>query len=118
MRAHLSTLTFDPAGAVQLDCTPDTTTGEVRRRMSRVATLDGGAAFNDGGYSEADRTIRLRWRAKSAAHEAAIARLVRLYNRLKLSTAQGVWLVAPENYTPGADSSDMTLLCVEKLTED
>ena len=43
MRAHLSTLTFDPIGALWLDCLPETTTGETRRRMNRIATLDGGA---------------------------------------------------------------------------
>ena len=35
--------------------------GDQRRRMNRIATLDGGAVFNDSGFSEADRTIRATW---------------------------------------------------------
>ena len=88
------------------------------RRVNRVATLDGGAVVNDFGQSEADRTIELRWRPRSAADEARVERLVRLYNRLHLATARGVWLAAPERYVPGANESRLTLLCVAKLTED
>lgn len=118
MRATLSTPTFDPAGWIQVDCLPATTHGETRRRMNRIRTLDGGAAFNDFGASEADRTIELRWRPTGATNEAAIERLVALYPRLHLTTARGVWLVAPEVYTPGIDESRLVLLVVEKLTED
>ena len=118
MRAAISSTTYDPAGHVELDCLADTTHGETARRVNRVAPLDGGAVFNDFGQSEADRTIELRWTPRSAAQEAAVERLVRLYTRLHLATARGVWLVAPEKYTPGAAESRLVLLCVEKLTED
>ncbi len=61
MQVTLSTTTFDLDGHITIDALPASTDlGEVRRRMNRVATLDGGAAFNDAGYSEADRTIRLQ----------------------------------------------------------
>ena len=118
MRASITTLTYDPNGWAELDCLPATTHGETARRLNRVATLDGGAVFNDFGQSEADRTIELRWRPRSAADEARVERLVRLYNRLHLATARGVWLAAPERYVPGANESRLTLLCVAKLTED
>lgn len=118
MHAHLSTLTFDPAGAVALVCVPSTNTGDVRRRMSRIATLDGSATLNDFGFSEADRTIELEWPITSQAREAKVARLVRLYSRLLLCTAEGVWIVAPEVYRPGAKSARLRLLCIEKITED
>lgn len=118
MRAAISSTTYDPSGHVELDCLPATTHGETARRLNRVATLDGGAVFNDFGQSEADRTIELRWRPRSAADEARVERLVRLYNRLHLATARGVWLAAPERYVPGANESRLTLLCVAKLTED
>ena len=118
MRAHLSTLTFDPLGAVALHCLPETTTGETRRRMNRIATLDGGAVFNDFGQSEADRTIELRWRPTDADTEANVERLVKLYAQLHLATARGCWLVAPETYTPGAEQSRLVLLVVRKTSED
>ncbi|MDD2927060.1 hypothetical protein [Rhodoferax sp.] len=112
----LTTTTFDPLGVVTLDCVPEQTLGETRRRMSRVATLDGGAVFNDGGYSEADRTIQLRWVPKSAEQEAAVARLVERYARLQVSTRRGVFLAATEAYAPGATESSLSLLVVEKLS--
>lgn len=118
MRASITTLTYDPNGWAELDCLPATTHGETRRRMNRIPTLDGGAAVNDFGASEADRTIELRWRPRSADTEAVVERLVGLYARLRLATARGVWLVAPEVYTPGATEARLVVLCIEKLTED
>ncbi len=118
MRATLTTTTFDPLGAVTLHCLPDTTTGEVRRRMNRIATLDGGAVFNDFGASESDRTIELRWRPTDAETEANVERLVKLYAQLHLATPRGCWLVAPEAYTPGATESRLVLLVVRKTSED
>lgn len=115
MQATLSPLTFDPAGPVVLDVLPGQTVGESRRRMNRIATLDGGAVFNDFGFSEADRTIQLRWQVCSAAQEAAVARLVQLYARVHVATAQGFYLAALEVYVPGAQESSLSLLVVDKL---
>lgn len=115
MQATLSPLTFDPAGPVALNALPGQTVGESRRRMNRVATLDGGAVFNDFGFSEADRTIKLSWQVQSAAQEAAIARLVQLYARVHVAMPQGFYLVALEVYAPGAKESSLSLLVVDKL---
>jgi len=115
MRATLTALTFDPLGVVEIDALPTSNTGESRRRMNRVATLDGGAVFNDFGFSEADRSIELRWVPRSAEHEASIARLVELYAQIRLSMPAGCYLAALETYRPGADESSLTLLVREKL---
>jgi len=116
MRVSLTTLTFDPAGVVALQLVPEQTLGESRRRMNRVATLDGGAVFNDFGYSEADRTLTLRWRVTSKATEAAVQRLVQLYAKLHVATPQGCYLVGVETYTPGVLQSSLVLLVASKLT--
>ena len=115
MQVTLSPLAFDPLGPVVLDAMPGQTMGESRRRMNRIATLDGGAVFNDFGFSEADRTIKLSWQVRSAAQEAAIARLVQLYARIHVSTPQGFYLAAMEVYSPGAKESSLSLLVVDKL---
>ncbi|MFA5388061.1 MAG: hypothetical protein WC322_06805 [Candidatus Paceibacterota bacterium] len=115
MKIVLSAITFDPAGTVPISTLPGQTLGDSRRRMNRVATLDGGAVFNDFGFSEADRTIKLAWLPTSAAQEAAIERLLMLYTQLHLSTPKGFFVVAPEVYTPGAAESTLTLLVVSKL---
>ena len=113
MLVHLAAKLFDLSGAVLLDCMPDTTAGALQRRVNRVATLDGGAAFNDFGFSEADRTIELRWLPSDRAADAIVARLVRLHRWVYVSTPGGIWLAAPETYTPGADESRLTLLVSE-----
>ena len=112
----ISTPTFDPDGFIELLVRNDTTAGEVRRRTSRVATLDGGAVINDFGYTEADRTITLRWQFSSKDIEADVDRLVRLYDRLQVATSQGVFLAAPEVYIPGVNESTLRLLVLSKLS--
>ena len=113
----VSTTTFDPDGFVEIDAVDYQSAGETRRRVSRVATLDGEAAFNDFGYSAADRVIELRWTPALRATEQAVARIVETYSRVQVATRDGVFLAAPESYTPGKDESRLRLLVVEKLSE-
>ena len=111
----ISTLVFDPDGYIEIMAGEDAPS-EVRRRANRVATLDGGAAINDFGYSHADRTITLRWTVTGRTVEAAVDRLVQTYSRLAVSTRAGVFLAAPEVYQPGPDSSTLRLLVLSKLS--
>jgi hypothetical protein len=114
--ATLSTTTFDTAGYIELPVNGDPVDGETRRRVSRIATLDGGAVVNDGGYAEADRILELTWPAVSAAREAAVRRLVELYPQVQVATRTGVYLTALEAYTPGADESTLRALVLRKLS--
>jgi len=115
MMTVLSALTFDPLGVVELDVLASSNFGNQRRRMNRVATLDGGVVFNDFGYAEGDRTITLAWTVTDPAIEAAVARLVQLYARVRVATPAGLFLAALETYTPGAEESTLTLLVADKL---
>lgn len=115
MLAILTAPTYDPLGSVQLHVLPSSDHHERRRRISRVATLDGGAAFNDGGYAPADITVTLTWPVRSAATEAAVLRLVELHGRLLLSMPGVLYLAAPEAYTPGPATSSLTLLVERQL---
>ena len=72
--------------------------------------------FNDFGAVEGDRTITLQWAPQSAESEALIARLVRLYPRVRLSCKNGLYLAAPESYKTTPTQSTLTLLVAEKLT--
>ena len=114
-QAILSTLEFDALVPVTIELQPSTDAGDVKRRVNRVATLDGGAVFNDFGHTEADRTITLRWLPVSAEHEARIVRLVKLYPKITCATAEGLFLCAPETYTPGSTGSRLTLLVDRRL---
>jgi hypothetical protein len=112
----ISSPTADLAGYIEINVTPETTDGEIGRRASRIATLDGGAVVSDAGYSEADRTIELAWEPVSAQLEAAIARLLQTYGRLQVSTRSGLFLAVPEAYRPGARQSTLRLLVVARLS--
>lgn len=116
MLVTLSTTTFDLDGAIEIDALETSDLGETRRRMNRIATLDGGVVFNDFGATDGDRTIRLQWTPQDAATEAAIARLVRLYQRLRVSCSEGVFLAAPEAYKSSQNVSTLSLLVAQKLS--
>ena len=107
---------WDLGGHVELHVHDNNTSGATRRRVSRIATLDGGAVFNDAGFSEADRTIELTWPSMDADIDANIDRLVQTYTRLTVVTRDGAYLAAPEAYTPGRPDSRLTLLIVSKLS--
>ena len=116
MLACLSSVTFDPFGHVELDVLPSSAADDRRRRINRVATLDGGAVFSDAGFSHADRTITLRWMADDATQAAAVQRMAELYTRLVLSIDGAVYSVAPDLYTPGLPEARLTLLVASKLS--
>lgn len=115
MLITLATTVFDLDGYIDIVAPEDTTDGETRRRVNRTGTLDGGVSVVDGGYVDGDRTLEYTWKTESRAHNDAIDRLVRLYTRINASTPDGVYLVAPDTFKPGADESYLKLLVIEKI---
>jgi len=111
----ISTVVFDPAGYVEIQVTADTIPGETRRRVNRVATLDGSAVLNDGGFSESDRTIDLSW-INDAVIDPLVDRMTQFYTRVQVSTRAGVFLAAPEVFKPGSKESTLRLLVLSKLS--
>lgn len=113
----ISTIDYDIEGAVQINPLPNSgNEGAITRRVNRVATLDGGAALNDGGFSEADKDFVYTWKTISKAHTDQIERLQRLYPKFHLSNSKGVFLVAMPSFRPGPEESEITLLSLGKLT--
>jgi hypothetical protein len=116
MLVSITTPTFDLSGHVIIQTKPDVTTGEMRRRVNRVPTLDGGVAINDRGFSDGDRDILLTWYTVSQEHSDLVARLVRLYPLLNVSMRDGVYIAVPESFVPGVKESTLNLLVKSKLT--
>jgi len=110
----IASLTYDLDGVVTINEAPETDYGDIRRRVNRASTLDGGAVFQDQGFTHADRTMTVIWRPVSKAHNESVARLVRLYARLRLSTREGAFIVAPEFFNEGPDENTLFLFVVEK----
>ena len=112
----LSSPTADVAGFVELDVYPDTVSGDTGRRVSRIATLDGGVTVIDGGFTVGDSNLELTWPPKSKAYEDNIIRMVATYQELNVGTPSGVLLAVPETYKPGADKSSLRLLVIRKVS--
>ena len=117
MRITLNSRLFDLDGSIDIDARIDSTDGATVRRVTRVATTDGGVAINDRGYSEGDRTLDYTWRTVSKDHNDSVDYLVKTYPELSVSTSHGVYLAAPEAFTPGVDESNISLLVKSKLSE-
>jgi hypothetical protein len=118
MLVTLSTPTFDLEGFVELDASPaDTDLPATTRRVSRIATLDGGAVVNDFGHSYADQIMVLRWSEADPEKTAAVERMVRLYSRLRMSCDQGVFAVVPQDFSIISGQHRMVLLITERLDQ-
>jgi hypothetical protein len=110
MMLAIATLTVDPFGAQLLSLPAGTTTlGDTERRLSRVATLDGGATILDGGYTVADRTINIDLSGQPKQVIDDLKYLCQVYEKLVLMTEDGAFMAAPERVSIG-NNPRMSLL--------
>lgn len=86
-----------------------------QRRNSRVPTLDGGAAINDFGYSDADRTLDIEWRPTSQAQADNISRMAKAYSRLIVSFREGCFIGAPGPFNPNEETIQFQILVERRL---
>ena len=93
----LAPTVFDWTGDIALDALESSSLSDISRRSNRIATLDGGAVFNDTGHSAADRIFRIAWDIESPEQWAAVARLVRLYPLITVSSREGVFSANPQS---------------------
>lgn len=105
----LSAQVFDLDGHIMIDIVsvPDR---DVKRRVNRALTLDGGVSVTDGGYADGDLTFELEWKT-DAEVDTLVRRLLQLYSRITLSTRDGVFDTAVETYRIGS-SGTSTLRCL------
>ena len=114
MFVSISALTFDIAGNVRIGAVGDDSESVTSRRVNRAATLDGGVVISDAGYAPGDRNLFYSWKPDSKAANDALARLVRLYSLLRVSTKDGVYIAAPQAFTPGVTESTISLYVKEE----
>ena len=87
------------------------------RRVSRTATLDGGAAFVDRGYSDSDRTIVLSQPQATKAQYDAIMYLIANYALVGISTTEGFFSGAISEAHLNNGTLQATVLIKEKLSQ-
>lgn len=112
---------FDPFGWFVVDTVngQSSDTAALSRRVTRTATLDGGAVVNDQGYSPADRTILVQFDAGTSEDVVeGMRRLLRLYSSVVLTMADGCFLASPSAFRVTSGKATLTLLIVEALAED
>lgn len=108
---------FDIAGAMIFKNASDSDFDTVQRRISRTATLDGGAYVSDAGYSDADITLVVRVRSLTDAQAVSIRRLIENYSTLVATTPRAAYSVAPTGFTYRSGSGTLTLYVREKISE-
>lgn len=107
----IATLTIDPFGHQVLRLRPGAADlGDTARRVSRVATLDGGASILDGGYTVTDRTISVDLTGQSRETVDALKYLFATHAMLLVLTEDGAFKAAPERISISGNSARMTLL--------
>lgn len=117
MMLTLNAPVFDLEGAILVpNPSPDGLTA-FTRRVSRSATLDGGAAVTDFGYSPADRTLNIEWRPRTAAEVENARRLVQAYGRLIVSFHEGCFLAAPDSFDFADGEVTINLLIERQLSQ-
>ena len=106
----LTAIDFDPSGFVTLHELPTSTLSDIRRRSNRVPTLDGGAVFNDTGYSAGDRTFSIKWRIKSRDELAQVQRLLKLHRFIRVATREGLFDALPQSVNDSGGEGELILL--------
>lgn len=88
--ASLTNIVSDTDGAIVIRPGPKSEIYSATPRVSRTATLDGGAIINHFGFCDADRTIKITGKI-AEADAGKLWTLVKAATFLNLATADGVF---------------------------
>lgn len=105
---------FDPMGYLTIETLPEVNSAIVSRRLSKVATLDGGVAVNDGGFSHGDRSITFQYKNSTLEQDNIARRLVELHSRVYVSTDEGLFDAVPLRFDPDPARRLFTVSIISK----
>ena len=113
----ISTPAADAAGARILYLLPASRSSldAGTRRVTRTATLDGGAVTYDAGYSVSDLTWSLSVRATSVTIGAFLAYLVKTYSLIRIATDAGVFDASPRAWRVEDGQATLEALVMEQI---
>lgn len=86
------------------------------RRNTITATLDGGSALEDGGYTDSDRAVSLAIPRISLAQHTELERLLKTYSFVVLSFYEGAFTAAPQTYTISRGDATLSMRLVSRLS--
>ena len=87
------------------------------RRVTRTATLDGGAVADDSGYSAADRTYIVKTKDETGEIAAWAERMVKTYSTVTLSTRFGCFTGTPSQWFVRQNFVYIEILIIEQIDE-
>ncbi|MEI7635871.1 MAG: hypothetical protein WCJ37_01085 [Syntrophus sp. (in: bacteria)] len=117
----ISTQTYDIAGARVFRRSERTAgLGNMKgsRRVTRTATLDGGVAIYDTGYSDSDRDIVATEPDADVSCIDFARYIVTMYGLVTVTMEDGVYTGVPETYQVNRDGAlEMKILLTAKLSQ-
>jgi hypothetical protein len=108
---------YDLQGGIIAKRQSDTNTDTVSRRVSRVATLDGGANFFDNGFSDADRDFSVVLHTPSAADVERAKEIVRNFSEVTVSTEEGCFLGTITRGAPSQANFTLSIFIKARLSD-
>jgi hypothetical protein len=87
-----------------------TNVGDWRRRVSRTATLDGGVAVTDSGFTHADRTLTIGLQGQTQATVDQLRSLCALHSAVIVMLSDGAYRAVPESVSVSGNRAVMTVL--------
>jgi len=115
----MASIIFDESGAriFQGTAEKESENRQGSRRVSRTATLDGGVAVSDMGYSDGDREFKVR-EPKTSVETIEFARyMTETYQEVTITTEDGAYTAVPKSYRVTNGELIMELLITEKISE-
>ena len=111
----IATTTSNATGAMIIREKPESDLNNYPARVSRYATLDGGAVIVHGGYSDGDRTLKVL-ADMSESDEGTLLNIHQTETLLNISIADGVFSGAIERFFCKGGAVELTILLKEKLS--
>lgn len=100
-----------------LDASEDSDVNYLSRRLTRTATLDGGAVIVDNGFSAADGTIKIIVDPgkNSPAIYAQAAGMLKQFGMVTVACSSGIFLAAISNITNSKTTLTINLFIKSQL---
>jgi hypothetical protein len=114
----IASTTYDPIGwrAFHSDrAANDESNRSGGRRVSRTATLDGGCAIYDTGYTDADRTLVVSVSRPTLQDMEFADHVCRNCPEIHVHSGDGCYLGVPERFAVGNGGLRITILITERL---
>ncbi len=111
MKFSLCPVTFDILAPLTSETLlPGSDIDQMKRRVSRTATLDGNSVFYDAGYAVSDRDVSLDIPITDDSLVEKAKEFLQNHSEMTLSIPEGVFYCVFQDLTAGADVLSLALM--------